>query len=156
MLRSHYNKRRIVSRTVTKPADSGAKSSHRGFWGLTVPETGTVCNVPPRPQPAVATNNKTIQRYFISFPDTARIEKLKAEDFDVNQLLYIVDPEVSEDEKLTALADITEADMSDRVRSDNEESLEKILNDILDGETDLDVNLLDEVCDYPDVCHVST
>lgn len=87
---------------------------------------------------------------------TVRIETLKAEDFNINELLYITDPSVPKDEKLTSLADITEAEMSEAVYSDNEESLEKALEEILDGKTEVDVRLLDEICDYPDVCHVSS
>lgn len=87
---------------------------------------------------------------------TVRIETLKAEDFEINELLYITDPEVPTDEKLTSLADILEADMSDALYSDNEEALEKALEEILNGETEVSVRLFDEICDYPDVCHVSS
>jgi len=87
---------------------------------------------------------------------TVRIERLKAEDFEINELLYITDPNVPKDEKLTSLADITEADMSEAVYSENEEGLEKALEEIMDGKTEVDVRLFDEICDYPDVCHVSS
>lgn len=86
---------------------------------------------------------------------TTRKVNLKAEDFDIDQLLFITDPDQPDEIKIESLAEELEADMSDRVVTKNQKALEEALEKIKDGETDIEVTLFDEIYDAPDVCLVS-
>lgn len=80
---------------------------------------------------------------------TTRLETLKAEEFKVEEILMMVDPDVPDDMKISALEAHLEVDMSDRVSSDNLEQLEKVLEDIKKGKAEIDVTLWDEIYDAP-------
>lgn len=86
---------------------------------------------------------------------TTRLETLKATDFSIEEIMMIVDPDVPDEMKHDALVEVLEADMSDRVRGDNEEAIDKVLEKIQAGETEIDVTLWDEIYDAPDVGLVS-
>lgn len=86
---------------------------------------------------------------------TTRLETLKAEDFKVEEIMMMVDPDVPEDMKIEALKTHLEADMSDRVVKDNGDALDGILKKILNGETEISVTLWDEIYDAPAIGLVS-
>ena len=86
---------------------------------------------------------------------TCRLEELSPDDFSIDEIAFILDPDTPEDVKIDGLAEVLEADMSDRVRSFNTEQLEKVLEKINSGETEIGVTLKDEIYDAPDVALVS-
>lgn len=86
---------------------------------------------------------------------TTRLETLKAEDFKVEEILMMCDPDVPDEMKHEALKMHLEVDMSDRVAVDNEEQIDKILEKIKNGETEINVTLWDEIYDAPDIGLIS-
>lgn len=86
---------------------------------------------------------------------TTRLETLKAEDFSVEEITMMVDPDVPDEMKHEALKTHLEADMSERVAGDNEEAIDGVLKKIKNGETEISVTLWDEIYDAPDVGLVS-
>lgn len=86
---------------------------------------------------------------------TTRSELLKVEDFSVDEILTVIDPDVPEDMKIEGLTNVLEADMSDRVQSKNLKAIDEVLNKIKEGETEIKVTLWDETYDAPDISLVS-
>lgn len=86
---------------------------------------------------------------------TTRLETLKAEDFTVDEISMMVDPDVPEDLKIEGLVEVLEVDMSDRVQSKNLKALDEVLDQISKGEAEIKVTLWDEIYDAPDISLVS-
>lgn len=86
---------------------------------------------------------------------TARSVELKTDDFSIEELLFITDPDIEDTEKISAISEYLEADMSDRVVVKNQKALEEALEKIKDGEEEFLVTLHDEIYDAPDVACVS-
>lgn len=86
---------------------------------------------------------------------SSRLEILKAEDFSIEEISFIVDPDIPRDAKIQALIEILEVDMSDHVVSKNEKNLEDILDQILSGEIEAQGTIFDVIYDAPDFALVS-
>lgn len=89
------------------------------------------------------------------FEVTNRIEEMSVKDLSDQEAQALIEPGLTEDMVFEKMVEHFEADMSDRVREDNEKALRKAAQEVLNGADKIKVELKDVLCDYPDVALVS-
>lgn len=89
------------------------------------------------------------------FEITTRIEEESLKNLSTDEALHILNPNVTEDQLVEMLAQYFDADMSDRVREDNETALREAAQSIKGGSDKVRIELKDVLYDFPDVALVS-
>lgn len=109
-----------------------------------------------KPKSVIAVDQELEKGFYIIKPyyrveTTTRLETFKLNDMEIEELIEFFDPDKNEEQLVQLLAQVTEADMSDRVREDNYAELAKAVAEALEGEESIAIKLKDVLYDSPDI-----
>jgi hypothetical protein len=109
-----------------------------------------------KPRSVIAIDQELEKGFYIIKPyyrveTTTRLETFRLDDMEVDELIEFFDPDKNEEQLVQLLAQVTEADMSDRVRDENTQELMEAVKEALSGEEEISIKLKDVLYDSPDI-----
>jgi len=109
-----------------------------------------------KPKSVIAIDQELEKGFYIIKPyyrveTTTRLETFSLSDITSEEALQFFDPDKSEDQLVQMLSQVLEADMSDRVREDNDAELRSAVKEALSGEDSIAIKLKDVIYDAPDI-----